>query len=137
MATVYLAARYSRREEMLDYQRELEEAGHVVNSRWLLGEHQIHPGSEGVDKNAPFVPEEARPFAQDDVEDVANADVVISFTEYPNSPYGRGGRHVEFGYALRAGKQLIIVGPWENIFHRLPNVEQFWNWKPEVIEAIR
>ena len=37
----------------------------------------------------------------------------------------RGGRHVEFGLALAAGKRLCIVGPRENIFHFLPRVEVF------------
>lgn len=35
---IYLAARYSRREELLGYRADLEAAGHIVTSRWLAGD---------------------------------------------------------------------------------------------------
>ena len=37
----------------------------------------------------------------------------------------RGDRHVAFGYALKAGRQLFVVGPQESLFHQLPNVLRF------------
>lgn len=61
--------------------------------------------------------------AEQDVEDVATADLVIVFT----SPEGssRGGHHVEFGLALGLRKKLIVIGPRQSVFHWLPAVGQF------------
>lgn len=33
---IYLAARYSRREELLGYRDDLHAAGHVVTARWVV-----------------------------------------------------------------------------------------------------
>ena len=134
---VYLAARYSRIEEMNAYADQLREAGCEVTSRWLLGIHQLHEGAEPVDAHAPSVPLEARPFAQDDFDDVLRSHVVVCFTESPGTQgAGRGGRHVEFGMALAWGKDLVIVGPRENVFHTLPQVQRFSRWDPSVIRAV-
>ena len=40
---IYLAARYSRREELCGYRSELEAIGHTVTSRWLNGKPQREP----------------------------------------------------------------------------------------------
>lgn len=113
--------------------------GHTVQARWLDGGHQISdkgvpigdsgedmveatggPGDDGAILRAKF--------AQDDWEDVINADVVINFTESPRSEATRGGRHVEFGIALAKGARVIVVGYRENLFHWLPQVEFFETW---------
>lgn len=125
---VYLAARYGRIEEMNAIARELRDAGYAVDARWLLGEHQIHDGALAVETAEDAMPPEGRAFAQDDVEDLVAADIVISFTETPRSSNSRGGRHVEFGMALALGKRLIVVGPRENVFHCLPEVEVYRSW---------
>ena len=64
---------------------------------------------------------------------IAASDIFIAFTEEPDSPYGRGGRHVEFGFAMyHYGedhlKAVIVVGPRENIFHALPEVHRIDSW---------
>jgi hypothetical protein len=60
--------------------------------------------------------------AKADIEDIAQADVVVSFT----SPgQGQGGRHVEFGISIALDKQVVLVGPREHVFHALPQVIQF------------
>lgn len=41
----------------------------------------------------------------------------------------RGGRHVEFGMALALAKRCIVIGPRENVFHLLPQVEQYDSWE--------
>ena len=41
---IYLAARYSRLEELQGYAVDLRAIGHRVEARWLLGDHQIHEG---------------------------------------------------------------------------------------------
>ena len=70
-------------------------------------------------------------FASEDLEDIRRADVVICFTEEPRSNNSRGGRHVEFGYALGLGKTIVIVGPRENVFYCIRNerIAQYETWR--------
>jgi len=122
---IYLASRYSRREELCEYREQLRAAGHHVTSRWLNGEHQA------LDTNGselPGTPQQAMTFAADDFGDLMAADVVISFTEPPRSAPNRGGRHVEFGMAIATGKRVLVVGYRENVFHCLPRVEFCETW---------
>ena len=124
---IYLAARYSRREELCGYRSELERLGHTVTARWLNGEHQAADDDPG-----PL----AEQFAQHDYDDLRYSDLLINFTEAPRSDANRGGRHVEFGIALgwvREGYELgpqrvMVVGPRENVFHWLAPIEQFDTW---------
>jgi len=137
----YLAARYGRREELCAYKADLEARGHDVPARWLLGEHQVYgtEAARAVQAGGPVPAAQAFVFAEDDMEDLLAADVVVNFTEPPRSTASRGGRHVEFGIALglrRAAsafddqlRRLFIVGPLENVFHALPEVDgHFDDW---------
>lgn len=114
--SVYLSARYARREELLVYRRSLTMAGIACTARWLDGE------GDDMAVNA-----------QHDVDDVKRADMLVNFTEEPleHSPLpfvGRGGRHVELGIALALGREVLVVGPRENIFHHLPSVYRVPTW---------
>lgn len=121
----YLAARYSRRRELVEYREFIESEGGEVTSRWLHGNHQIADGDE-ANKSA------AQTFAVEDVDDVLAADYVIAFTEQPRATNSRGGRHVELGLALGAGKKVVIVGPRENVFTWLPGVRHYDEWGDDV-----
>lgn len=135
---VYLAARYSRREELCVYREWLRAAGATVTSRWLDGDHQVTDGQllgaenaeviEGDSQHESAVALRAR-FAREDWEDLKKADVVVAFTEPPRSNASRGGRHVEFGAALAWGIRCLVVGPRENVFHCLNAVEVFDTWQ--------
>jgi len=115
--------------------------GHKVTSRWLNGSYQISNSGTPIGETGETLvegddggqtPEAARlrlNFAIEDVRDVQAAEIVISFTEPPRSTASRGGRHVEFGYALAAGKRVWVVGYRENVFHWLANVEFFECWE--------
>lgn len=121
---IYLAARFSKRHILQAWQIELEKLGHEIVSRWSMrgSDHMKSPGlSERASES-----ERAR-FAKEDIEDINNCDCVISLMEEPRND-GRGGRHVEFGYALAKGKRLMIVGDKETVFHDLPEVEVFSNF---------
>lgn len=128
---IYLAARYDRLAEMNRHANQLRLHGFEVTSRWLNGSHQIHPGattdlqSGGFTNEVEGVPLLARPFAEDDIEDICASDAVIFFSEPPDSHSKRGGRHVEFGFALARGKQIMVVGPRENVFHCLQAIKHF------------
>lgn len=138
---IYLASRYSRRLELVEYRRELESEGHTVTSRWLNGGHQISDkgvpigehGEKLVEGDGGAATEEANAlrahFVKEDTADVYAADCVISFTEAPRSGIGnRGGRHVEFGMAIAWAKRVIVVGHRENLFHWLPQVQFCESW---------
>lgn len=130
---VYLAARYSRREELVGYRNDLNQLGSIipglylrVTSRWLNGSHEAHklgPNGMRVIPRSGYTNTQARRFAREDLADIDEADVVVVFTEehVPRGNVGRGGRHVEFGYALAKGKKIIVVGPIENVFYSLIN----------------
>jgi nucleoside 2-deoxyribosyltransferase len=114
---VYLAARFSRLPELNRYRAELEAAGITVTSRWLLGGHEwVGTPDEQIPR------ERLARFAAEDLEDIDAADVLLCFTESPRSGPARGGRHVEFGYALAKRKPVIVVGHIENVFYALPQV---------------
>lgn len=145
---IYLAARYSRREELCQYRKELEAIGHEITSRWLNGKHQIDKAGVPIgDKGEKLVEGDSAEssaaadalrahFVTEDLTDVQSAYTVISFTEPPRSTFGnRGGRHVEFGVALALHKRLIVVGYRENLFHYLPDVEFYESWQ-EAKEAL-
>jgi nucleoside 2-deoxyribosyltransferase len=136
---VYIAGRYSRRDSFRELRDELRRMGHEVTSRWLDTDW---PVEERGSSAAP--PEYREKYATLDLEDVEAADMVVSFTEEPRSG-GRGGRHVEYGYALALRRmaftvyrgnppspvRIVVIGQRENLFHHHPFVEFFpsqWDW---------
>lgn len=139
---IYLAARYSRRLELCGYRDQLRAMGYTVQAVWLDGEHQISDQGtpigehgealvEGSDRHGETTERAAQlrlKFAEDDLSDVQSCDLLIAFTEKPRSDAagrGRGGRHVELGIAIGQGKRIIIVGPRENIFCWLPEIDHY------------
>ena len=118
---IYLAARFSRRHEAHALGKELQKLGHVIVSRWTKpdSDHVVPVGQSAQAADA----ERCR-FALEDCEDVRNCDWCISLMETPRNN-SRGGRHIEFGYALGLGKRMTIIGPRETVFHHLPCVEHF------------
>lgn len=99
--TAYLAAPYSERKRALEVLRELELNGVEVTSTWLTAaEHEM-----------------SDEWAQIDLADVARADVFVALNFMDWTECGRGGRHVELGYALALGKRIVLVGERSNIFH--------------------
>jgi hypothetical protein len=126
MRSVYFAARYSRLEELNRYRAELEALGIEVTSRWLT--------TAGRNGGSPLTENEWRALALIDQEDVLSADALICFSE-ENGNGGNGGRHVELGMAVALGKQVLVVGRREHIFHRLPEVTVVDSW-PEAIRLL-
>lgn len=109
---IYLAARWSRREELRQYATALTNLGHHVTSRWLYTERSA-----------------AQNQCLMDLEDLFHAECCLNFTENPDAkPCQRGGRHVEFGLALSSGKRVVVIGPRENIFHHHPRIEWYPTW---------
>lgn len=101
---VYLAARYSRREEIAGVREQLQARGLVVQARWLDGLHDDAPNQL---------------CANDDLDDLSECHALIAFTEERRAVATSGGRHFEAGYAYALGKPVIVVGPEENVFYSL------------------
>lgn len=129
---IYLAGKYSRKQEFLGYAAELVSLGHDVVSSWLWTSLD-DPQAKAVELATESIPqEEGEYFAGKDLADLYSADLMIIFTE-PARAEGkdRGGRHVEFGYALGMDRDIdiIVVGPRENVFYCLDwlMIEPTWN----------
>ena len=127
---IYLAARHGRREDMLQMAAMLESHGHHITSRWIRRPAE----ADDADFSNPWTAEGDRirlgeRLAGDDLADIRACECLIAFTEGPNGgpEANRGGRHVELGIAIALGKKVAIVGPRENIFTCLPNVQQYHN----------
>lgn len=135
MKHIYLAGRYDRRRELLGRSLELEAVGWRSTSRWLTGAHE---GSTD--------PRTLARCAAEDLEDIVVADAFLAFSETPDVGFTSGGRHVELGFALaligearlgmRGEFRVLLVGPVENVFHHLPQVERFETW-PEALRALQ
>src|SRR5262245_43482739 len=131
----YLAAAFSRRDELNNYALELTRAGFEITSRWLTQHQKI----DLHDKVARYSAEERRRFALHDFEDVCRADRLIAFTENPyrTREYGnRGGRHVELGMALALAKHAYVVGYRENVFCHLPQI-MYYETFDQLLETLR
>jgi hypothetical protein len=116
----YFAATYARNAEMREHRAELAAKGHVVTSRWIDRALEREPVSWGPEQIHSRT-DEARTFALTDLEDIGACHAIVFFAEdKPNS--SRGGRHVEFGYALNAGKVVVLIGRYENVFSPLAHV---------------
>lgn len=131
----YLAARYSRHDEMQGVRDVLAALHDIeVTSRWIdchtdvVGDFTSSFTVDFLNAN----PEKCAPLGQHDVDDLVAADTVISFT---STNGGKGGRHVEFGIAVALGKRLIVIGPREHVFHTLAEVQWFPDW-PHFVMAL-
>lgn len=116
---VYLAAAYSRYPEMQEIAKRLRSYDIFVTSRWITGEH------ENKETNPIKKFDESRRFAMDDIIDINKSDVILWFSSNDGQSKGRGGRHVEFGYAIACGIPIFVIGHRENVFHYLDGVNHF------------
>lgn len=116
MDRVYISCRYSRRDEMRNWAKQLEENGYVISSSWLNEDYALNI------KITELTPATNLEIAEKDIEDVIGSDVFIFVAEDMDNQPPRGGRHVEFGYALALGLRIYVVGKEENVFHYLPMI---------------
>ena len=133
---IYLAGRFSRREELLGYASELQEAGHEVTSRWLAM-HDNPRLTREIELARDSIDPGAATFAIADHVDVRRAEALVAFTEpVGDQPFaGRGGRHVEIGWAQEWGKRVLVIGGIENAAHELPAVVHIPAWDLTQVRA--
>lgn len=121
---IYLASRYSRAPEMREVRAKLVDLGHKVTSRWI---DMPYGDPEPVDGVHRWDRDDACRIAIEDMEDLTASDMVVSFTENiaDLKKTSKGGRHVEFGAALAFNKIMIRIGPFENVFHLMPGIDEY------------
>ena len=117
---IYLAGRYGRRAELAEHASQLRSCGFAVRADWLTGTHETLDGMVTDVGQAEW--------AKIDLRDIVACRTLIAFTEEPRSTHGRGGRHVEFGIAIGLGLDIFIVGPRENVFCWLHEVNHYDTW---------
>lgn len=116
---IYLASGRSRLEEMADYAEQLIADGHKITSRWVILPETM-PETMDVERSIESYSEgESIQFAEQSYLDVVASDLLLAFTESPDSLGNKGGRHVETGMAIALKKVVCVVGPRENIFHAM------------------
>ncbi len=121
---MYCCAPYSWREKVREFIVELEALNIESTTSWIY-ETALLNATLGQ-----FTDEENEKTAQVDKADIKRADVVVVFTIDPlGPPMPRGGRHWETGFAYALGKEIVLVGPRENIFSYLPEVKVFSSQK--------
>lgn len=120
---IYIAARYSRKNEMREHAAALRGWGYDITSSWL---------AEAYDPNITLdqlTLTENSGIAQVDLDDIVAADVMLFFAEDPLVGIPRGGRHFEHGFAYAQGLEMFVIGPKENIFHYMPNMKHYETFK--------
>ncbi len=114
---VYLAAPTESQSLMRIWRRELLDTGRfMVTSRWLNRDLTQHP--DVLTAQFPL-------WGRENVADIMSARIVIGWN---SGGLGRGGRHTDFGMGLAFGKQLVVIGPQQHIYHYFPGVEVFRDW---------
>jgi nucleoside 2-deoxyribosyltransferase len=118
---LYFAARFSRRDEMREYRKVLEDLGHEVTSRWINEDERQDLKNKSRQEVSEIV-------AVEDLEDLAKSDVVLNFTgngKSTKTKAPKGGRHWEGGVGFALNKPSIVIGEPEHAFHWLPNVDRY------------
>lgn len=108
---IYIAAPFPMRHELRWFRDELVKLDHAVTASWI----DVEPDEDDT------AWEERESAARQCLQEVEAADALMIVTEDPKS--GRGGRHVELGYALALGKRIWRIGPRTHIFTALAEAE--------------
>lgn len=114
---IYFAGRYRDAAVFRHMGDGLREMGHQIVSSWIYTNRRAGRNFEDISD------EEKATIAQEDVDDVLSCDVLVLLS----SDGGRGGKHVEFGIAIGAGKRICVLGQKQNVFHWLLRIEEYNN----------
>jgi hypothetical protein len=102
MARVYIAARGQDQARARDLRDELHSFGITSTARWI---------DQSLDN-------ESHDEAQQDIDDVRMADVLVLLKPKESHLHTTGGHHVETGLAMAYGIPVLLLGAAENVFHR-------------------
>jgi len=130
--SVYLSSQFEDGPVLRKVRDDLVRTGCHVTSRWLDAESSTPATAHAHEDDAAAT---LAAIACQDIEDIQAADVVVVFNPHEACNIGRGGRHVETGYALALGKKVVIVGARANVFHWMPQVTVVDDWC-DLMEAL-
>lgn len=123
--SLYLSGQFEDGPVLRKVRDDLVRAGFRVTSRWLNGASSTPATASAHQEGAAA---RLAAIAYQDIEDIEAADVVVVFNPREACNTGRGGRHVETGYALALRKRVIVVGARGNVFHWMPEVTVVDDW---------
>lgn len=109
--TIYLASNFLDRDRLREEVKPLfEAAGHEITSRWIWDDSHLHGRS-------------AEASALHDLADVDRASALVLFTDQRGPRPGKG-KFLELGYAIRAGKRIVLLGEDQDssVFYFLPTI---------------
>lgn len=101
--SVYIAAPFNQRQYAKQCREALADIGIESTARWI----DSHLTESGLNYD------EKQKEAREDLLDIHRADAMV----FLNGPSTTGGMHVEFGFALAKGKNILFVGEPSSIFH--------------------
>lgn len=125
MPAIYLSAQFEDAAILRDARAKLASLGYTVTSRWLDAGTAVPATAQAGEAGAG---ERLAAIAVQDLEDIRAADVVVVYNPPEACAIGRGGRHVETGFALALGKPIVVVGARGNVFHWLPDIAVVKDW---------
>ena len=123
---IYLAAAFRRKAEIAKYAATLRQMGFAIVSTW-------HDRLDDESDTEEASHEDLRKFAILDLDDLHQADQFILF----NGVGRRGGRLVEFGYAVAYQLDIMIVGPKTTIFDHLPGIIHYPEWEDVIDRFVK
>jgi nucleoside 2-deoxyribosyltransferase len=124
---VYLAAGFSRKNEIAEKSQELENLGIKIVSTWTNDSEELDDKIYDCQSSEDFCT--LSELARKDENEIKRCDALVLFTQSPKIPFYRGGRMDEAGFARALGKTILVCGPRENLFHYLPEINQFNTWE--------
>lgn len=114
---IYLASNWDSKKRMAGLRDQIEATtSHNVCARWL--DEQSNQNFQELE------PDMAALNAYRDLGEICTVDLLIIDTAEESNT---GGREVEYGFALGAGRPVWVVGPDRNIFHAVSR-KHFTNW---------
>lgn len=125
MPALYLSAQFEDAPVLRDARARLTALGYTVTSRWLDAGTAVPATAQADDAGAG---ERLAAIAVQDLEDIRAADIVVVYNPPEACAVGRGGRHVETGFALALDKPIVVVGARGNVFHWLPSMTVVKDW---------
>ncbi len=123
---IYVAASYPNKEAAKELAATLKAMGHEIMSGWVF-EYEGY-GSEPKFENETELErfERLQKSAERDYLEVKASDMIVCITDGENQ-LTHGGRHSELGLAMAWSKEIVILGPREQVFHYHTAIKQYDN----------
>lgn len=115
---IYIAASHPRFEQAENFALMARTAKIDVTSHW----HSQPDKESYTPKDPTKLPKIMEGASERDLWEVKSADILVVIT---GDTLTKGGRHAEVGIALGEGKEVLLIGPREMVFHYHPRVVQF------------